>query len=69
MNLKWSISSFKLLIFSFKLNSFIGVTGATLERAKFYLETANGDLDARIFFNKGPKKITIFKYPSTFELN
>lgn len=28
-----------------QLNSFCAVTGAELERAKFYLEAANGDLD------------------------
>ena len=33
-----------------KLNSFIGVTGASQERAKFYLEAANGDLDVRKIF-------------------
>ena len=49
-----------------KLNSFIGVTGATLERAKFYLEAANGDLDVRILLTNGPKKNYTQKYPFFF---
>ena len=32
-----------------KLNNFVGVTGASQERARFYLEAANGNLEVNFF--------------------
>lgn len=34
-----------------QIESFCSVTGANNERARFYLEAANGDLDVRNFEN------------------
>jgi hypothetical protein len=31
-----------------KLADFVGVTGATNERARFYLEAANGNLEVKV---------------------
>ncbi len=43
------MSSNKKEISQEQIDSFCGVTGANKERASFYLEAANGDLDVSIF--------------------